>query len=71
MTRVSRGVTWLRGFWLDLGFLTPAIVWLWQQVPVERRNRLRRASFHLSLTTGFLAFQLPIDSVSYTDLHIQ
>lgn len=62
-------LAWLLGVYI-WALLTPAILWLGRQLPVERGNWLRRIVLHLLLGAGFSAFELVLESVSYTSLHL-
>ena len=62
-------LAWLLGVYL-WALLTPAILWLGRQFPLERRNWLRPAAIHLLLSAGFSLFQLFLESALYSRLHL-
>lgn len=62
-------VAWLLGAYV-WAFLTPAILWLARRFTVERRNWRRRVALHLLLSAGFSVFELSLESVLYTRLHL-
>ena len=62
-------VGWLLGVYI-WAFLTPIILLLGRQFPVERRNSLRRAALQLLLSAMFSAFELSVEAVLYSRLHL-
>jgi hypothetical protein len=61
-------LAWLSGVYL-WALLTPAILWLGRQFPVERRRWLLRITLHFLLSAGFSAFELSLESALYSRLH--
>src|SRR5262252_965479 len=62
-------VAWLLGVYV-WALLTPAILWLGRRFTVERRNRLWRIALHLLLSAAFSVFELSLESVLYSRLHL-
>ena len=62
-------VAWLLGAYI-WALLTPAILGLGRRFSVERRNWPWRAALHLLLSAGFSVFELSLESVLYTRLHL-
>lgn len=62
-------MAWLLGVYL-WALLTPAILWLGRQFPLERRNWLRPVTVHLLFSAGFSIFELSLESVLYSRLHL-
>ncbi|HEY1800203.1 MAG TPA: histidine kinase [Terriglobales bacterium] len=62
-------VGWLLGVYI-WAFLTPIILLFGRQFPVERRNWLRRILFQLLLSAIFSAFELSVETVLYSRLHL-
>jgi two-component system, LytTR family, sensor kinase len=62
-------VAWLLGVYI-WALLTPALLWLGRRFPVERSNWLRRIALHLLLSGVFSAFELTLESVLYSHLHL-
>lgn len=62
-------VAWLLGAYV-WALLTPAILLLGRQFTVERRNWRGRVALHLLLSAGFSVFELSLESVLYTRLHL-
>lgn len=60
-------LAWLSGVYI-WALLTPAMLWLGRQFPVERRNWLPRVAFHLLLSALFSAFELTLESALYPSL---
>jgi two-component system, LytTR family, sensor kinase len=62
-------LAWLLGVYI-WALLTPAILWLGRQFPLERRNWLRPAAIHFLLSACFSLFQLFLESALYPRLHL-
>ncbi len=62
-------VGWLLGVYI-WAFLTPLILLLGRQFPVERRNWLRRTALQLLLSAVFSAFELTLETALYSRLHL-
>lgn len=62
-------LAWLSGVYI-WALLTPAMLWLGRQLPVERSNRLPRIALHLLLSAAFSAFELSMESLLYSRLHL-
>ena len=62
-------VAWLLGVYI-WALLTPALLWLGRRFPIERGNWLRRIALHLLLSGVFSAFELTLESVLYSRLHL-
>ena len=62
-------LAWLSGVYI-WAFLTPAMLWLGRQFPVERRNWIPRIALHLLLSAAFSTFELSLESAVYTRLHL-
>jgi len=62
-------LAWLSGVYI-WALLTPAMLWLGRQFPVERSNRLSRIALHLLLSAAFSAFELSMESLLYSRLHL-
>jgi signal transduction histidine kinase len=62
-------LAWLSGVY-TWALLTPALLWLGRQFPVERRNWFRRIELHLLLSAGFSTFELTLESALYPRLHL-
>lgn len=62
-------VGWLLGVYI-WAFLTPVILLLGRQFPVERRYWVRRTAFHLLLSAGFSALELTLETALYSRLHL-
>jgi two-component system, LytTR family, sensor kinase len=62
-------LAWLLGVYI-WALLTPAILWLGRQFPLERRNWLRPAAIHCLWSASFSLFQLVLESASYPRLHL-
>jgi two-component system, LytTR family, sensor kinase len=60
---------WLSGVYI-WALLTPAILWLGRQFPIEKRKGFARISLHLLLSAGFSAFELILESALYSRLHL-
>jgi|HubBroStandDraft_1064217.scaffolds.fasta_scaffold43998_2 two-component system LytT family sensor kinase len=60
---------WLSGVYI-WALLTPAILWLGRQFPIEKRKGFARISLHLLLGAGFSAFELILESALYSRLHL-
>lgn len=60
---------WLLGAYA-WALLTPGVLWLGREYPLERRNWLPRTAFHLLAGAGFSAFELTLESVLYSSLHL-
>lgn len=56
---------WLSGVYI-WALLTPAMLWLGRQFPVERRNWFRRIALHLLLSAAFSAFELSLESALFS-----
>lgn len=50
--------------------LTPGVLWLGREYPIERRNWVPRAAVHLLAGAGFSVFELALESVLYSRLHL-
>src|SRR5262245_62747190 len=55
-------LSWLFGVWIAAA-LTPAIVWLGDRFPVDRRNWPRRVPLHLGFSLAFAAVDLLLVAV--------
>jgi two-component system, LytTR family, sensor kinase len=62
-------LAWLLGVYI-WALLTPAILWLGRQFPLERSDWLRPAAIHFLLSAGFSLFQLVLESALYPRLHL-
>ncbi len=62
-------LAWLSGVYI-WAILTPAMLWLGRRFPVERRNWFQRIVLHLLLSAGFSTFELSLESVLYSRLHL-
>lgn len=62
-------LAWLSGVYI-WALLTPAMLWLGRQFPVEGRNWIPRITLHLLLSAGFSAFELSLESALYSRLHL-
>jgi len=62
-------VGWLLGVYI-WAFLTPIILLLGRQFPVERRNWLRRTALQLLLSAVFSALELTLETALYSRLHL-
>jgi two-component system, LytTR family, sensor kinase len=62
-------LAWLLGVYI-WALLTPAILWLGRQFPLERRNWWRPAAIHFLFSVGFSAFELFLESGLYSRLHL-
>jgi two-component system, LytTR family, sensor kinase len=62
-------VAWLLGVYV-WALLTPAILWLGRALPVDRRNWLHRAALQLLLSAAFSAFELSLEEVLYSWIHL-
>jgi two-component system, LytTR family, sensor kinase len=62
-------VAWLLGVYI-WALLTPALLSLGRRFSVERSNWLRRIALHLLLSGAFSAFELTLESVLYSSLHL-
>jgi two-component system LytT family sensor kinase len=62
-------VAWVLGAYA-WALLTPGVLWLGREYPIERRNWLPRVAVHLLLGVGFSALELTLESVLYTRLHL-
>jgi two-component system, LytTR family, sensor kinase len=62
-------LAWLSGVYI-WALLTPAMLWLGRQFPVERSNWFPRIALHLLLSAGFSAFELSLESALYSRLHL-
>jgi len=62
-------LAWLLGVYI-WALLTPAILWLGRQFPLEGRNWLRPAAIHFLSSAGFSLFQLFLESALYPRLHL-
>lgn len=62
-------VAWLLGAYA-WALLTPAVLWLGRQYPIEQRNWPWRAALHLLLGGAFSAFELVAESAMYSRLHL-
>jgi two-component system, LytTR family, sensor kinase len=62
-------LAWLSGVYI-WALLTPAILWLGRQFPVESRNWFPRVALHLLLSAGFSAFELSLESALYSRSHL-
>jgi signal transduction histidine kinase len=62
-------LAWLLGVYI-WALLTPAILFLGRQFPVERRNWFPQVALHLLLSAGFSAFELSLESALYSRLHL-
>ena len=62
-------LAWLSGVYI-WALLTPAMLWLGRQFPIERSNRLTRIALHLLFSAAFSAFELSMESLLYSRLHL-
>jgi two-component system, LytTR family, sensor kinase len=62
-------LAWLSGVYI-WALLTPALLWLGRQFPVERGNWFPRITLHFLLSAGFSAFELSLESALYSRLHL-
>jgi len=62
-------LAWLLGVYI-WALLTPVILWLGRQFPIERRNWLRRGVLHLMLSAGFSVLELSLETVLFSCLHL-
>lgn len=62
-------IAWLLGVYV-WALLTPAILWLGRQFPLGRRDWLRPVAIHLLLSAGFSVFELSLEAVLYSRLHL-
>jgi len=62
-------VAWLLGAYI-WALLTPALLLLGRRFRIERSNWLRRIALHLLLGGVFSAFELTLESVLYSRLHL-
>jgi two-component system LytT family sensor kinase len=62
-------LAWLSGVYI-WALLTPAMLWLGRQFPVERRNWFPRIALHLLLSAAFSAFELSLEGALYSHLHL-
>jgi two-component system, LytTR family, sensor kinase len=62
-------LAWLSGVYI-WALLTPGVLWLGRQLPVERRKWLLPITLHFLLSAGFSAFELGLESVLYSRLHL-
>lgn len=62
-------VAWLLGAYA-WALLTPGVLWLGREYPIQRRNWVPRAAVHLLAGAGFSAFELTLESVLYSRLHL-
>jgi two-component system LytT family sensor kinase len=62
-------LAWLLGIYI-WALLTPVILWLGRRFPVERRNWLRRVALQSTLSAGFAVFELSMENVLYSLLHL-
>ncbi len=62
-------VAWLLGVYI-WALLTPAILWLGRRFPLERRHWLGPATIQFLLSVGFSAFELSLENVVYSGLHL-
>jgi two-component system, LytTR family, sensor kinase len=62
-------LAWLSGVYI-WALLTPAILWLGRRFPVGRRKWLMPIALHFLLSAGFSAFELSLESVLYSRLHL-
>jgi two-component system, LytTR family, sensor kinase len=62
-------LAWLSGVYI-WALLTPAVLWLGRRFPVERRKWLLPVTLHLLLSAAFSAFELSLESVLYSRLHL-
>jgi two-component system, LytTR family, sensor kinase len=60
---------WLSGVYI-WALLTPAVLWLGRRLPVGRRKWLLPITLHFLLSAGFSAFELSLESVLYSRLHL-
>lgn len=62
-------LAWLSGVYI-WALLTPAILFLGRRFPIDQRPRLQPVSLHLLLGAAFSAFELGLESVLYSRLHL-
>jgi signal transduction histidine kinase len=62
-------LAWLSGVYI-WALLTPAMLWLGRQFPLESRNWSPRVALHLLLSAGFSAFELSLESALYSRSHL-
>ncbi len=62
-------LAWLSGVYI-WALLTPAILFLGRQFPIDRRPQLKPIAIHLLLGAGFSAFELGLESELYSRLHL-
>jgi len=62
-------VAWLSGVYI-WALLTPAVLSLGRRLPVERRKWLLPITLHFLLSAGFSAFELSLESLLYSRLHL-
>ncbi|HKW34038.1 MAG TPA: histidine kinase [Candidatus Acidoferrum sp.] len=62
-------LAWLCGVYI-WALLTPAILWLGRQFPVEGRKWLLQITLHFLLSAGFSAFELSVEAALYPRLHL-
>src|SRR5215471_2132132 len=62
-------LAWLLGVYI-WALLTPAILWLGREFPLERHNWLRPGTIHFLLSAGFSVFELLLESALYSRLHL-
>jgi two-component system LytT family sensor kinase len=60
---------WLLGAYV-WALLTPAVLWLGRQYPIERGKWLLRIALHLLLGSAFSACELTVESALYSALHL-
>jgi sensor histidine kinase YesM len=60
-------LAWLSGVYI-WALLTPVMLWLGRQFPIERRNWLWRITLHLLFSASFSTFELTLESVLYPHL---
>lgn len=62
-------VAWLLGVYI-WALLTPAILWLGRKFPLERHKWWLPVTIHLLLSAGFSVFELTLEAVLYSRLHL-
>lgn len=62
-------VAWLLGAYA-WALLTPAVLWLGERYPLQRRAWRAPVALHLLFAAGFSAFELLLESAMYSRLHL-
>jgi two-component system, LytTR family, sensor kinase len=62
-------MTWLVGFYI-FGFLVIGVLWLGRQLPIRRRNWIRRTALHLLFSMCFSLLDLAIAAAVFPLFHI-